>query len=195
MTSANYWDGRRPLARSIPVRFFILLLAACSSAEAIAPAATSHLPSRCPVGDQTHVDVYGFLEEALRAAGGDRATTKQQLAYEVELLRARDMKPQRAGIVEGETSHVITTLCAGTPGCKAIGLYDRGGFALALSTHRDIVMPLGFGDDARWRQLSTAAAGSLFPLIAADGADRGTTGTLVAFPVDGALAACIVEPI
>ena len=171
----------------------ILLLAACSSSSNPKPAEVDLAArDRCPVGDQTHVEVYGFLERELGEAEGERAEAKEQLAYEAKLVNDPQMKPQRSGITEGETSHILTTMCAGTPGCKAIALYSRAGFAIALTSNDSHVAPLGFADDARWAKLSTAAAGTSIEMTATEQRDAGTPGVWVVFPVDGALAACIV---
>lgn len=174
----------------------LLLATACSSSPETKPPPSIDLAARdrCPVGDQTHVEVYGFLEDELAAAEGDRQTTKQQLAYEAELSKdPQNLKPQRSSITEGETSHILTTLCAGTPGCKAVALYSKAGFAIALSARDEVVAPLGFADDARWTKLSTAPAGSAIELTAAEQREAKTTGVWVVFPVGGALAACIVN--
>jgi hypothetical protein len=171
------------------MRALAILLVACSSSSSPAPAADLALAARCPVGDGTHVEVYGFLERALAEAGGQRAEAKERLAHERELEKdPKNSKPQRASVAERELSHVLTTLCAGTPGCRAIGLYDKGGIAIALSSHRDVLAPLGFADDTRWSKLSSAASGTRFELAAGEG-----TGVWIVFPTSSGLAACIVE--
>ena len=78
-----------------------------------------------------------------------RAETRALLAREAEFAKRPDMKPLRASIVERETSHVLDTLCNGTPGCKAIGTYSRSRLAVALSSLDGVIAPFGF-DDARW---------------------------------------------
>lgn len=172
------------------MRTLAILLVACSSSSSTKPAPVPDpaVTTRCPVGDGTNVEVYGFLAREIADAGGDRATTKQRLAEEAALLKDKTMKPQRSSVVETETSHVLTTLCAGTPGCRAIGLYDRGGFAIALSSHRAYVAPLGFADDKRWAQL-TGASG--MPVEAAGELSPGVVW--VTFPTSGGLAACVVD--
>ncbi|HSK04842.1 MAG TPA: hypothetical protein VK932_26515, partial [Kofleriaceae bacterium] len=166
----------------------LLLLAACSSRSAPTPAVPDPyaLGAKCPVGDSVHVSVYGFLERELEEAAaedGGRAETRAALAREAELLKQPDMKSRRASILESELSHVLERLCRGAPGCKAIGLYNRSGLAIALSSIEDALAPLGF-DDARWTALTAVPAdGAKLPITAAEAeglaADR---HALVVFP-------------
>lgn len=187
----------------------LLFLAACASKPAPPPQRAAEPPSeppsvpdpyalgaKCPVGDSVHVSVYGFLERELEEAAaedGGRAETRAALAREAELLAQPDMKPRRASILESELSHVLEGLCRGAPGCKAIGLYNKSGLAIALSSI-DAIAPLGF-DDARWAALTAVPAdGARLPITAAEAeglaADR---HALVVFPARQGLALCIVE--
>jgi hypothetical protein len=162
------------------------------------------LLSRCPVGDLVNTAVYRFLERELAEAApedGGRAATRALLVREAELLKQPDMKPLRASIIERETSHVLETLCGGTPGCKAIGLYTRSGLAIALSSLDDAIAPLGF-DDARWAALTASvtagtaagADGAQLALTAAEAEDLAAARhALVAVPAEHGLAVCIVE--
>ncbi len=155
------------------------------------------LGAKCPVGDFVHVAVYRFLERELEEAApedGGRAATRALLAREAELLKQPDMKPLRASIIEGETSHVLATLCRGTPGCKAVGLYNKSGLAVALSFLDGTIAPLGF-DDARWATLTAVGAdGAQLALTAAEAEDLAADRhALVVFPAEHGLAACIIE--
>jgi hypothetical protein len=135
----------------------------------------------------THVAVYGFLERELADAAKDdkgRAETKALMKLEAELLKQPDMKPPRSSIVEGEMSHVLTTLCDGTPGCKAIGLYNKSGLAIALSSKGSTVAPLGF-EDPTWADLKKANADGDTMTIAGE--------TYVVFPIEHGVALCIVD--
>ena len=151
------------------------------------PAALPESTAKCPVGDMTNVAVYSFLERELEdAAKHDqgRAETKALMRREAELRTQPDMKPPRASIIERELSHALTTLCNGSPGCHAIGLYNRSGLAIALSSKRTVVAPLGFSD-AVWAELRKANA---------DGETKTIDGeTYVVFPVKHGVALCIVE--
>jgi hypothetical protein len=143
------------------------------------------------------VSVYGFLERELEEAASEdrgRVATRALLAREAELLKQPDMKPLRASIIERETSHVLATLCQGTPGCKAIGLYTRSGLAIALSFLDGNIAPLGFGD-ARWARLTAIGAdGGQLPLTAVEAENLAAhRHALVVFPAEHGLAACIVE--
>jgi hypothetical protein len=197
----------------------LLLVAACSSSSSpqetcaegsgpvtpVAPPAAivepapapRELAARCPLGDLVNVTIYRFLERELEEAApqdGGRAETRALLAREAELAKRPDMKPLRASIVERETSHVLDTLCNGTPGCKAIGIYSRSGLAVALSSLDDVIAPLGF-DEARWATLTAIGAeGATLALAAPE--DEGLAAdmhVLVAYPAEHGLAACIVE--
>jgi hypothetical protein len=185
----------------------LLLVAACASRSSpqAGPAAGNPEPdlrvllSRCPVGDLVHTAVYRFLERELAEAApedGGREATRAVLAREAELSKQPDMKPPSASIIERETSHVLGTLCRGTPGCKAIGLYNKSGLAIALSFLDGTIAPLGF-DDARWATLTAVDAdGAQLALTAAE-AEAASLATsrhaLVAVPAEHGLAACIVE--
>jgi hypothetical protein len=141
--------------------------------------------------------IYRFLRRELDDAvseDGGRAEALALLAQEAELVKQPDMKPLRASIVEGETSNVLTTLCQGTPGCKAIGLYNGSGLAIALSALGGNIAPLGF-DDARWATLTAIGTdGATLPLTAAE-ADKLAVGThaLIVFPAEHGLAVCIID--
>jgi hypothetical protein len=193
------------LGRSIPVRPLLLLVAACSARSAPPPAVAQPTPvpdpyalgAKCPVGDSVHVSVYGFLERELEEAAaedGGRAETRAVLAREAELLKQPDMKPQRASILERELSHVLEGLCRGAPGCKAIGLYNKSGLAIALSSIGDAIAPLGF-DDARWAALTAVPADGAKLAITAAEAERlpADRHALVVFPARHGLALCIIE--
>jgi hypothetical protein len=134
----------------------------------------------------TNVAVYGFLERELQdAAKHDkgRADTKAIMRRDAELRAQPDMKPPGASIVERELSHVLTTLCEGRSGCRAIGLYNKSGLAIALSS-KQTVAPIGFSD-AVWSDLKKANA---------DGETKTIDGeTYVVFPVEHGVALCIVE--
>jgi hypothetical protein len=161
------------------------------------PEVPLEIAARCPVGDLTNVTVYRFLERELEEAAaedGGRAATRELLAREAELLKQPEMKPPRASIVEGEMSHVLRTLCRGTAGCKAIGLYNRSGLAIALSSLDGNAAPLGF-DDARWATLTAIGEeGATLALTAAEaeGLAQGEHA-LVVFPAQHGLAVGIVE--
>ncbi|MDB4954925.1 MAG: hypothetical protein JWO36_2494 [Myxococcales bacterium] len=194
----------------------LVIVVACNSSNddlrVQSPKVAPHAPTeasaiaRCPVGDGVNVAVYGFLvREMAERASGSRETTRAALADETQKLADPSIKPPRASIVESEVSHVLTTLCDGTPGCVTTAIYDRSGLAIALSSHRSKIAPYGIGDDARWNALtasSIADGGGEFEL-ACDEAKAAALPCnrdhrLVAFPVfaDGALlglASCIVE--
>ncbi|NVB79725.1 MAG: hypothetical protein HOV81_15115 [Kofleriaceae bacterium] len=188
----------------------MLLVAACTSstggvqAPRSAPAADA--TARCPVGDGVNVSVYTFLvREMAERTTASRDATRAAVADEAKTLADPSLKPPRASVIESEVSHVLTTLCEGTPGCITAAIYDRGGLAIALSSVRSKVAPYGIADDARWNQVtasSIAESGAVFDL-ACDEAKAATLPCtrdyrLVAFPVfDNAtllgLASCIVE--
>ena len=152
---------------------------------------------RCPAGDLVNTTVYRFLERELEEAASEdrgRMETRALLVREAELLKQPDMKPLRASLIERETSHVLETLCRGTPGCKAIGLYNKSGLAVALSSRDDVIAPLGF-DDARWAALTAIGAdGGTLELAAAEAEHLAAEKhALVVFPARHGLAACIVE--
>jgi hypothetical protein len=204
-------QGFGRFVRSIRVRALpLVFLVACSKDPAAAPAPSPSpavapatppvatpvktapppdpiaLAARCPVGDNTHVAVYGFLEREIEERNkGDRgrAAAKKLLAEEAELLKKPDMKPHAASIVESETSHVLTTLCAGAPGCKAIGLYTKSGVAIALSSQSDTIAPYGFDDDA-WAKFSTTNEGETVELGG---------NTFIVFPTAHGFATCIID--
>jgi len=182
---------------------FLLLVAACSSAPVTQPPATepAHdlraLMARCPVGDLVNTTVYQFLRRELAEAAPEdhgRSATLAALAQEAELLKHPDMKPLRASIVEAEISNVLSTLCRGTPGCKAIGLYNASGLAIALSSVGDHVAPLAF-DDARWAALTAVDPGGAKLAVTAAEAERLAVDkhALVVFPAEHGLAVCIIE--
>jgi len=180
----------------------LLLVAACSSRSSPqeARAAAPHVVTApCPVGDFVNTTVYRFLERELEEAAqedGGRAATRELLAREAELVKQPDMKPLRASIIEGETSHILETLCKGTPGCKAIGLYNASGLAIALSALDDHIAPLGF-DDARWATLTAIdAGGAKLALTAAEAEDLAADKhALVVFPAKHGLAICIIREV
>lgn len=162
--------------------------------------------ARCPVGDGTNVSVYTFLvREMTERTDGSRDATRVALADEAKQLADPSLKPPRASIVETELSHVLTTLCEGTPGCVTAAIHDRFGLAIALSSLRGSVAPYGIEDDARWNMLtatSLADSGGVFEL-SCDEAKAASlpcppVQRLVAVPVfaDGTLlglASCMVE--
>ena len=176
-------------------------------APAPAPPAPVPLPvsltARCPLGDGTNVALYGFLETAIadaRTQDRGRRATRELLAREVaDEASGIQVKPPRASIVESETSNILTTLCTGTPGCVAVGLYNASGLAMALSS-RKAVAPLGFGEDARWNQLlgEARADGAIAELTCPEAKTAGLPCggghryVLVRVP-DGGLALCIVD--
>jgi hypothetical protein len=157
------------------VRVILLIcLAACSKSSPKAEPA-----STCPVGDGINVSVYGFLErEISEAEDQGRTNTRAMLAREAELAKSPDMKPLRASIAETEMSNALTTLCAGAPGCRAIGLYNASGLAVALSSGKQIA-PLGF-DDKQWAQLTALP-------------DGGRADQFVVFHAEHGIALCIVD--
>jgi hypothetical protein len=152
------------------------------------PDAKLAMQAKCPVGDMTNVDVYSFIErEITESTQNAKSTnnTRDLVKREAELEKQPDMKPMRASIVEGELSHVLSTLCRGTPGCKAIGLYDKSGLAFALSSNSTTIAPLGFVD-AVWPKLVLGAQRGLV---------REFDGEMyVIFPVEKrGVALCVVE--
>jgi hypothetical protein len=176
--------------------------------EELVPAKPPALPNLgCPVGDGVHVAVHEFLVREMAAATevDSRAEVAERIQKEDEAAGQADIKPMRASLVESELSHVLTTLCAGTPGCTAAAVYDRSGLAVALSSLGGVVPPLGFADDARWQRLSAPELtdGVRVPLECSEAraaslpCDAGHQ--LVVFPVYDedsllGLAACIVNP-
>jgi hypothetical protein len=185
-------------------RLLLLLVAACSSAPVTRPPTAAEptqdpraLLARCPVGDLVNTTVYQFLRRELADAAPEdrgRAATRAALAQEAELAKHPDMKPLRASLVETETSNVLSTLCRGTPGCTAIGLYNASGLAIALSSLDDHVAPLGF-EDARWAALTAVdAAGAQLAVTAAEAAHLAVDHhALIVFPAEHGLALCIIE--
>jgi hypothetical protein len=136
----------------------------------------------------TNVDVYGFLEREIAESSRHAESTdetRKTVTEQAEIEKQPDMKPMRAGLVESEIAHVLSSMCAGTPGCKAIGLYNKSGLAFAFSSNTTARLPLGFVD-AMWPKLvQRAKPGSTLVL---DGQ------TLVVFPVKHGAAVCIVDP-
>jgi hypothetical protein len=155
-----------------------------------APTATASTPmamaAKCPVGDHSFDDVYTFLQreiaESAREAGSTNET-REIVRRDAELMKQPDMKPRRASTMETELSHALSTLCAGTPGCKAVGLYDKSGLAIALSSNTNTYAPLGFVD-AAWPKLQRAEPGSTLEI---DGE------TYIVFPVKHGVALCIID--
>lgn len=186
----------------------LLFAIGCTSStrEPVQAPAAGGVVARCPVGDGVNVSVYSFLvREMAERTDASRDATRAALADEAKTLADPSLKPPRASVIESEVSHVLTTLCEGTPGCVTAAIYDRGGLAIALSSLRSKVAPYGVADDARWNQLTATAladSGGDFDL-ACDEARAATVPCtpdhrLVAVPVfDDAtlvgLASCIVE--
>jgi hypothetical protein len=201
------------LARWILVRPLpVLFLAACASKSpprahvaergasqpsGASGASVASVVARCPVGDQVNTSVYRFLERELQEAAAEdrgRDETRRLLAEQAELENQPEMKPLRASITESETSHVLETLCRGTSGCKAVGLYNASGLAIALSSLDGHFAPLGF-EDARWATLASAAADGARLAITPGEAGRLAVDkhALVVFRAEHGLALCIVE--
>lgn len=192
------------------MRFWpMLFVIACSSStgeRVQGPTSSPSVTARCPVGDGVNVAVYTFLvREMVAKTPAGRDATRAALADEAKTLADPSLKPPRASIVESELSHVLTTLCDGTPGCVTAAIYDRAGLAIALSSSRSKVAPYGFRDDARWSALTLASladSGGDFD-VACDEARAASLPCahdhrLVAFPVFDnralvGLASCIVE--
>ena len=161
---------------------------------------------RCPVGDFVNVSVFDFIVRELKesAPGADRAAAAARIKAEQDAARQPDTKPLRACIVESQFSHVLSQLCAGAPGCLGIGVYDRSGLAIGLTSRGNLVPTYGFADEARWKALTRFEAresGADLDLPCAEAIDAGLEcggpHRLVAFSVfsDRALlgvATCIV---
>jgi len=177
----------KPAVASKPVLIDAAVDVMIIEQAAVAATTPMALQEKCPVGDMTNVAVYGFLEreidEANKRDEGKRST-KELLEYEAKLQKQPDMKPPSASIIEREMSHVLTTLCAGTRGCKAIGLYDESGLAIALSYYNEVIAPLGFVDP-ELKKLLDSPEGTI---VVRDGE------TYVINSIKRGLALCIVAP-
>ncbi len=86
------------------------------------------------IGDNTHVEVYTFIANALKEAPTFSQTELQE-KKQAEIDHQHDMnwKTHYAEIIEGEIASLLKILCNNYPTCQEITIYQRNGLGIATS--------------------------------------------------------------
>lgn len=106
----------------------------CEVAQ-LSPLLQSHL-LRSPIGDNLHIPVYDFVLRELREH-------ENIPSAEIENIRKEEQqpipgnKPYTATVIESSFSHLLSTLCKGTPGCLSIGIYQKEGLLIGHGSLKD----------------------------------------------------------
>lgn len=96
-----------------------------------------------PIGDNSNVAVYDFIiRELLKAPRVSKKEIKKIEQEQFEILNGQEsLKPLQADIVETPFSHILGALCAYKKNCRGIGIYQKDGLAIGLSTVKESYNP------------------------------------------------------
>ncbi len=90
--------------------------------------------AQSPIGDNTHTEVYTFIQDALiKSKSWPEIEVAKLRKQEIAQQGNKDLKPHIADIYEGELNSLLKILCQVQPNCEEITLYQKDGIGIATS--------------------------------------------------------------